>query len=136
MLVFTLHLVFIIHAGIYTSCWYLLFMLVFIIHAGIYTSCWYLRFMLVFTLHAGIYDSCWYLRRILMFMTNAGIYDTCWYLCYMLACRCWYKVSIYVLKKKKGRVELGQNSLERLKADKWSVYTSPTTPKLIRAFKS
>ena len=28
--------------------------------AGIYTSCWYLRFMLVFTIHAGIYTSCWY----------------------------------------------------------------------------
>ena len=26
-----------------------------------------------------------------------------------------------------GRIELGQNSLERLRADKWSVYTSPTT---------
>ena len=37
------------------------FMSVFVIHAGIYTSCWYLHFMLVFTTHAGIYDSCWYL---------------------------------------------------------------------------
>ena len=37
--------------------------------------------MLIFTTHAGIY----------------GIYDTRWYLCYMLACRCWYKVSINAL---------------------------------------
>ena len=33
----------------------------------------------------------------LVFMTHAGIYNTRWYLCYMLACRCWYKVSIYAL---------------------------------------
>ena len=33
----------------------------------------------------------------------------------------------YVTKKKYGHVELGQNLLERLRADKWSVYTSPTT---------
>ena len=32
------------------------------------------------------------------------------------------------IKTKVGpRVELGQNSLERLRADKWLVYTSPTT---------
>ena len=49
-------LVFTIHAGIYTSCWYLHFMLVFTIHAGIYEAlCWYLRFMLVFTVYAGNY---------------------------------------------------------------------------------
>ena len=69
-----------IHAGIYTSCWYLLFMLVFTLHAGIYYSCWYLHFMLVYMIHAGIhagiYDSCWYLRFMQVFTTHAGIYDT------------------------------------------------------------
>ena len=39
----------------------------------------------------------------LVFMTQAGIYDTRWYLCYMLACRCWYKVSIYALVLVHGR---------------------------------
>ena len=32
-------------------------MLVFMIHAGIYHSCWYLRSMLVFTLHTGIVNT-------------------------------------------------------------------------------
>ena len=56
-------------------------MLVFMIHAGIYDSCWYLHFMLVFTTHAdvmtnaGIYDTCWYLHFMLIFTTHAGIYD-------------------------------------------------------------
>ena len=67
-------LVFTIHAGIYTSRWYLHFMLVFTTHdAGIYDSCWYLRFMLVFTIHVGIYGSCWYLRFMLVFTVHAGI---------------------------------------------------------------
>ena len=48
-------------AGIYTR-HLLVFMtitciLVFMLHAGIYASCWCLRFMLVFTMHAGICDA-------------------------------------------------------------------------------
>ena len=55
-------------------------MLVFMIHAGIYDSCWYLQRMLVFMIHAGIYDSCRYLQRMLVFRIDAGNYDSCWYL--------------------------------------------------------
>ena len=46
-------------------------MLVFTIHAGIYTSCWYLRFIPVFTIHVSIYGSCWYLHFMLVFTVPA-----------------------------------------------------------------
>ena len=56
------------------------------IHADIYDSCWYSLFMLVFTIHAGIYDSYWYLWSAVCVKTqdDAGIYDSCWYLHFML----------------------------------------------------
>ena len=53
-------------------------MLIFMIHAGIHYSCWYLQFMLVFMIHTGIYGVPFVskLKMMLVFTILAGIYDT------------------------------------------------------------